>query len=81
MLVLPSQPRTRDWHHFLRLVNSIYALLFLPWSVIRCYSHICVFHMCYILILCSLPLPLELVLRSCQGCFPLVTYLQPIHNN
>lgn len=61
--------------------KSIYTLLFFPWSLIPCYTFICDLSICYILILCSLLFPLELVTASCWGCFPLITYLYLLSNN
>lgn len=61
--------------------KSIYTLLFFLWSLIPCYIFICELSICYILILCSLLFPLELVIASCWACFPLITYLYRLSNN
>lgn len=61
--------------------KRIYALLFFSCSVIPCYTFICELSMCYILILCSVIFPLELVITSCWGCFLLITYLYLLSNN
>lgn len=57
---------------------DVCTLLFPPWSVIACYSRVCVFNIHYILIICSLSLPLELVLLSCKGFFPLISNDWPV---
>lgn len=61
--------------------KSICALLFFPCSVIPCYTFICELSICYILILCSVIFPLELVIASCWGCFLLIAYLYLLSNN